>query len=304
MRGAKIRFILNPVSGHNRGRPWLKGFLLDFLQSRRILADLVLTESPGHATALARDAVREGVERVVAVGGDGTMNEIAQSLIHTSVTLGLIPCGSGNGLALHLGLQKDLRKALVFVCDPLSRSKAIDTGWADGRPFFNAMGMGLDAEISRRFNTLQKRGIVGYARTAGKMLLEIRPEKIRFGGDAWEDESEVLLVAVANSNQYGNHAQIAPGAMVDDGELDLVAVRPVGPLGAAALAVRLFAGSLHRSGRVRRERGRRFWIERSAPGLIHTDGETHQAGKLIKVTVQAGSLRVLVPSEKKHSSRP
>lgn len=304
MGGMKIRFILNPVSGHNRGRPWLERFLLDFIRSRRLLADVVLTESQGHATSLAREAVLEGVERVVAVGGDGTMNEVAQSLTHTSVALGLVPCGSGNGLALHLGIQKDLRKALAFVCDPLARVKSIDTGCADGRPFFNAMGMGLDAEISRRFNTLQKRGIVGYARTAGKMLREICPEKVRFGGDSWEDELEVLLVAVANSNQYGNHAQIAPGAMVDDGELDLVAVRPVGLLGAAALAVRLFAGSLHRSGSVRRERGRDFWIERSAPGLIHTDGETHQAGRLIKVTVQAGSLRVLVPSEKNTSSRP
>ena len=289
-----LRFILNPASGHNRKRLWLADFLRAFIRSQRISGDVVTTQGPGHATEIAAAAVREGVERVVVVGGDGTMNEVAQALLDTPAVLGMVPCGSGNGLALHLGIPLNLKKALALAGSPAGRTKLIDSGSADGRPFFNVMGIGLDAEVSRRFNTLKNRGVMGYARTALGLLGGIRPERVRLGGVSWETEMDVFLVAVANSNQYGNHAQIAPGALVDDGELDLVAVQPVGLFGAAELAARLFAGSLNRSRHIRRVRSHSFWIERAGPGLMHTDGETFQTGARINVIVRPKSLRVLV----------
>lgn len=291
-----MRFILNPVSGHNRRRLWLEDFLRLFIRENRILGDVMTTQGPGHASALAKAAVCEGVERVVVVGGDGAMNEVAQALVNTSSILGLVPCGSGNGLALHLGIPLDLQKALTLAISPAGLTKLIDSGDADGRPFFNVMGIGLDAEVSRRFNTLKNRGVMGYVRTAIGVLGGIRPERVRLGGDSWEEELDVFLVAVANSNQYGNHAKIAPGALVDDGELDLVAVRPAGIFGAAEIASRLFAGTLDSSRHIRRVRGKSFWIERAAPGLMHTDGETFDAGARINVIVRTKSLRVLVPN--------
>jgi YegS/Rv2252/BmrU family lipid kinase len=292
----KTRFILNPVSGRNRRRPWMVPAIRDFVARHVLDADLVVTESPGHATLLAREAAAGGCELVVAVGGDGTMNEVAQALLHTPVALGLVPCGSGNGLALHLDLPVELDAALALIAGGGGRVALLDTGEADGKPFFNAMGLGLDADVSARFNGLVRRGLPAYVRTALAALRAMRPERVCVTNCTSRDEFEVLLVAVANSDQYGNHARIAPGARVDDGALDLVAVPPVNFAGAVLLAARLFAGTLDRSPHVRRLRGARFTIDRVAPGMIHTDGETHAAGARVEVTVRPQSLHVLVPS--------
>lgn len=292
----KTRFILNPTSGRNRRRPTLPADLRAFIAARSLDATVVLTEGPGHATVLAREAAQAGCTRVVAVGGDGTMNEVAQALIHSPAALALVPCGSGNGLALHLHLPTAMPAALDLIAGSGSRVAALDTGAANGHPFFNAMGLGLDADISRRFNTLTKRGLPAYLRTTLAAFRELRRERITASNTHERLDLEVFLLAVANSDQYGNNARIAPGARVDDGSLDLIAVQPVGPLGAAALAARLFFGRFDGSPRVRRLRGPRFVIERTQPGLIHTDGETHDTGATIEVLVHPRSLRVLVPA--------
>lgn len=291
----KLRFIFNPCSGRNRRRPWLAGAIQDFIRERELEADFVVTQRPGHATELAREAVEQGCARVVAIGGDGTMNEAAQGLVDTPVALALVPCGSGNGLALHLGLPRPTMDALALAADAGSRHVAIDTGAANGRPFFNAMGFGLDAEISHRFNRLTRRGLPAYARTAVQAMRERENIWCIAHGGGRSVERQALIVAVANSDQYGNNARIAPGARVDDGALDLVLIEPVGLIGAAALAARMFLGTLDASPRVRHVRAPRFEIERAAPGLIHTDGETHAIGADLEVVVRPASLRIVVP---------
>lgn len=294
----KTRFIFNPTSGRNRKRPRLAGMLRSFITSRSLDAEVMTTEGPGHATELAREAALSGCQQVVAVGGDGTMNEVAQALLHTPAALALVPCGSGNGLALHLGLPTGLADALDLIArtGTAGRIASLDTGTANGRPFFNAMGLGLDADVSRRFNTLAKRGLPAYARTALAAFRDLCTERVTISTAGDRDTLDILLVAVANSDQYGNNARIAPGARVDDGALDLIAVRPVGLFGAAALATRLFTGRFDQSPDVRRMRGERFLIERLKPGLIHTDGETHDTTATVEVVVRPRSLRVLVPA--------
>jgi YegS/Rv2252/BmrU family lipid kinase len=292
----KTCFIFNPTSGRNRRRPGLAATIGDFIAAHSLDARVVTTEGPEHATILAREAAHAGCAQVVAVGGDGTMNEVAQALLHTPAALALVPCGSGNGLALHLGLPTALDAALALIAGGGGRVISIDTGAANGRPFFNAMGLGLDADVSRRFNTLARRGLPAYARTALAAFRDLRPERVTLTQAHHRETLDVLLVAVANSDQYGNNARIAPGARVDDGALDLIAVRPVGVFGAAALATRLFLGRFDASPSVRRLRGPRFIIERASPGLIHTDGETHATTATVEVVVQPRSLRILVPA--------
>src|SRR5882724_10455351 len=293
----KTRFIFNPQSGHNRRRPGLAGAIRDFISSRSLDAHLLTTDGPGHATELAREAVLTGYQRVVAVGGDGTMNEVAQALIGAPAALALVPCGSGNGLALHLGIPTTPHRALELLADPGSRVAAIDTGAANGHPFCNAMGLGFDAEISRRFNRLTRRGLPAYALTGHAAFRDHRPEScVIFAADRRE-KLDVFMIAVANSDQYGNRAYIAPGARVDDGALDLVAVGPITFLDAVPLVARLFLGNIDRSAQVLRLRDRRFVIVRSGPGLIHTDGETHQTGVSVEVVVRPRSLRVVVPAD-------
>lgn len=293
----KTRFIFNPHSGRNRRNPWLIPAIRAFIAEHRLDADLASTTAPGHATQLAREGVASGCTRIVAVGGDGTMNEVAQALIGAPAALALVPCGSGNGLALHLGIPTNPRRALALLAaGRRSHVAAIDTGTANGHPFCNAMGLGFDAEISRRFNRLTRRGLPAYALTGYATFKAHRPERCVILGAGRREELAAFVVAVANSDQYGNHALIAPGARVDDGVLDLVAVRPVDFLGALPLVARLFLGTLDESARILRLRDRRFLITRPAPGFIHTDGETHATSARVEVVVRPRSLRIVVPA--------
>ncbi len=291
----KLRFILNPRSGRRRRNAGNLAHIRAFIARRGLDADVVSTEGRGHATEIARDGVAAGCSRIIAVGGDGTVNEVAQALIHTSVALGLVPCGSGNGLALHLGLPKSLPDALDLATRPEARVAELDTGSVNGLLFVNAMGLGLDADVSFRFNRLLGRGLLDYARAAFAAFVHRRPERCTIVDGARRERVDALLVAVANSDQYGNYARIAPHARVDDGMLDLVVVLPTSLAGAVALGARLFLGTIDRSVGVRRLKAARFVIERPCEGIIHTDGETHLAGATVEVSVQPRSLKFIVP---------
>jgi YegS/Rv2252/BmrU family lipid kinase len=291
----RARFIFNPRSGHNARDPWLWEHVRNFIAEQGLDASIVATERPLHATELAARAVDEGCGVVVAIGGDGTMNEVAAALVGTPAALGLIPCGSGNGLGRHLGIPGPGRGAFRALLS--GRVRVIDTGYASGQPFFNAMGLGFDAEISARFNDLGSRGLPAYARTTLRTLLGYRPDGyiIRAaGGD--EYRGSAFLVAVANSDQYGNDCYIAPRARVDDGLLDLTLVRRLNFFNALPLAERLFTKRIDGSPSVVRLRAPRFTIERAAPGLLHTDGEVRPCGARVEVTVRPASLRVVAPA--------
>jgi YegS/Rv2252/BmrU family lipid kinase len=298
----KTVFIINPCSGRNRRRPWLAGAIRDFARTHLSDAMVFVTEGPGHATEMARASVAAGAEIIVAVGGDGTMNEVAQALIHAPAALALVPCGSGNGLALHLGLPRSLRNALDLVASASPRFASIDTGIVGDRPFFNAMGLGFDAEVSRRFNNLTRRGLPAYVRATLAVLRSAKSERCVIITADRQIAVDALLVAIANSDQYGNNARIAPGARIDDGLLDLVAINDTGLLGLAALVPSLFLGHIDQSRHVTRISGTAFTIVRAAPGIIHTDGETHAAGARVEVRVNPRSLRILVPASSRFAT--
>lgn len=290
----KYRFIFNPRSGHNARNPRLLHHTREFIAAHRLDATVVATERPRHATELARRAVDEGCDVVVAVGGDGTMNEVGTALVGTAATLGLIPCGSGNGLGRHLGIPSPGRGAFRTLLQ--GRPRLIDTGTANGHPFFNAMGLGFDAEISDRFTRVTRRGFSAYVRTTLAVWRSFKPITVTVQTGTMQHELPAFIVAVANSDQYGNDCYIAPGARVDDGLLDLTVLKPVGVLAALPLAVRLFAGRLDGSPHVARLRAARFTIGRGMPGLIHTDGEVHASAASVEVVVRPQSLRVWVPA--------
>jgi YegS/Rv2252/BmrU family lipid kinase len=293
----RIHFIFNPKSGPSRRNSNLLSLLRDFIAAGQPDARLLVTDGPGHATDLAREAVAAGCERVVAVGGDGTMNEVAQALVGGPVALALVPCGSGNGLARHLAIPCSPASALRLAGDARARISLIDTGTANGRLFVNLMGLGFDAEIGRRFHTLAGRGFTGYFIAAYGAFYGQPKERCVIASGLGRETVEVLLITVANSDQYGHGAIIAPGARIDDGLLDLVAVAPVGLIRGSVLAARMFFGGIKHSSSIHRLRGARFVIERQAPGLIHTDGECHAEGATVEIAAQPGSLRVAVPAD-------
>lgn len=284
----KTRLIVNPRSGGARR-------VLDPVRDFAVRegAELRLTERPGHAGDLAREAVEAGCGLVVAVGGDGTVNEVAAALTGTHTVLGIVPAGSGNGLGRTLGLHLPPAAALAVL--EHGRPRRIDTGLADGRPFFNVAGLGLEAELADRFNRAARRGLAGYLRVAAASLDLLRPARFTVTVGAERRELTAATIAVANGPQYGNNAWIAPRALLDDGRLDLTAVPRLTLLNAPSLITALFRGTLAARRDVFMAAGERIIVERAAPGPLHTDGEVHLAGARIEFTVRPSSLSVLTP---------
>jgi len=289
----KVRFIFNPHSGQNRKNPYLFDRAKQFIAHERLDATIVRTERPRHATALAAEAVQDGCGLVVAIGGDGTMNEVATALVDTPSVLGLIPCGSGNGLGRHLGIRRPGHGAFRTLVD--GRPRAIDTGLVNGFAFFNAMGLGFEADIAVRFSQQTNRGLAGYIRVGVPSFLHHEPERCTVHHRGGRAELDSFTLAVMNSDQYGNDARVAPGALTDDGRFELVSVPKVGLLGACGMLYRLGTDSFDQVKAVTRFSDSHFVIERAKPGWIHTDGEPRATTAKLEVSLRPHSLKIMVP---------
>ncbi|MSU65488.1 MAG: diacylglycerol kinase family lipid kinase [Opitutus sp.] len=285
----KTCFIINlHAGGAARIGPAVQAF------AQQHSAKVTFTARAGHAGELATQAVADGYALIVAVGGDGTMNEIASSLVGTDAILGLVPCGSGDGLGRHLGIHGSPAHALALLRS--GRPRAIDSGLANGRPFFNVAGLGFEAEIARRFNQLKRRGFLRYLATSATAFRQWQPSEFTLSYGDQTERVRAFTLAVANSDQYGNHALIAPGARSDDGELNLCAVPPVTWWNALPLVARLFTGRLADAPCMVLRQAASFTVTRPSPGPLHTDGEVHGAGTTIEFVVRPGSLRVMCPN--------
>ena len=283
-----MRFIVNSRSGRAaQALPAVRAFASEHG------ADVVLTQRPAHGGALAVQALAEGCELIVAVGGDGTMNEVASALLGTSGTLGLVPCGSGDGLGRHLKIHGSPARALDILAH--GRPRLIDSGTADGHPFFTAAGLGFEAEIADRFNRLLRRGFLRSLTTSAALLREWEAEPCRIVHEGGEMSLRAFTLVVANADQYGNGARIAPLARADDGKLNLTVIPPVRSVDSVALLLRLFSGRIGQAGGVTLREGTRFTVHRTKPGLIHTDGEIHHAGATVEFVIRPGSLRIMTP---------
>lgn len=285
--------ILNPNSGANRRRPHFRDSLESWATEAGLDAEIRLTEGPGHACEIARSP-NGSFDCVVAVGGDGTVNEVACGVLASGLPVGIIPCGSGNGLARHLRIPLNPLAAMRVIATGAERT--IDSGIANGHRFFTAMGVGFDAEIAHQFNSMPTRGLSRYVSTAARTYFSYKPALYSIASAEGRREIRAFFISVANSDQFGGNARIAPGARVDDGVLDLVAVMPGGIFSSAAMAVRLFTGSLDRARGITRIPGTRFEIHREGDGVIHVDGETRKTGPVITIEIVPNSLRVIAPA--------
>lgn len=293
IRNVKSTFIFNPKSGHNARNPYLLERTRAFISRHRLDAQLKPTSHPQHATQLAREAVTAGAAAVISIGGDGTLNEVARGLLDSPCALGLIPCGSGNGLGRHLGIPKPEPYAFEALLQGEIRS--LDCGTVNGHPFFNVAGLGFDAEISARFNQLTRRGLLAYCLTTLRMWRNYRPANYSIHHAEGCLSTTAFIIAIANSDQYGNNCYIAPGARIDDGRLNLTVLERVNWLNALPLAYRLFRGSIGQSSVVRRLEGTNFRIERESALPIHTDGEVHETTAVVEIAVHPSALQVITP---------
>lgn len=276
-------FIVNPISGKGR-----KNNLIDRI--REASYKVVHTEYAGHAEILAREAEEE---TIVAVGGDGTVNEVARGIIGTGKTLGIIPCGSGDGLALHLGISRNINKALEIL--KTGRRHPLDAATINGRVFFSVCGVGFDAVVSERFAKSGKRGMLSYIEQGLRTWNEFRPDDYRITIDGKTLESKAALITVGNSNQWGNGAKITPLADSSDGILDITIADPFKLIDMPALGVLLLTGHIDIRHDIHCLRGKEIIIERNVEGPAHADGDWFSAGKRIEISVIPHALNVMVP---------
>ena len=276
-------FIVNPISGKGR-----KARIMAHLEKKGL--KVVCTEYAGHAEILAREAA----ERIiVAVGGDGTVNEVARGIVGTDKVLGIIPCGSGDGLALHLGISRHYKQALRTIIK--GNVQKIDSGLINDRPFFSVCGTGFDAVVSERFAKSGKRGMKNYIEIGLKTWKEYAPEKYKVEIDGNAFEIEASLLTIGNSSQWGNNAKIAPLADISDGVLDITAVDRFSVIEMPVLATLLMTGRLDKNSRVHCYRGRHINISRPSGGPAHADGDWFSAGTELDIRILPHSLNVLVP---------
>ena len=289
----KIRFVVNPISGINRNPGKIVYWIERAFRDHSSAIEIVLTRQRGHAVELAREAVEKGYNIVVAVGGDGTINEVGRGLVSSNTALGVIPAGSGNGFARNFQIPLDQREAIDLLLAPAFRS--IDVGKINEHYFFNVAGSGLDAEISKNFEEFGMRGPVPYFLVGTKAMLAYQPKPLKIVSEEFTDTLSPLIISIANGPQYGNGAIIAPAAKPDDGFLDVCIIDPIPLWKAVPNLYRLFNGTIDEFEGYRSFQTRSLTIERSEPGTIQTDGDPHEEEAVLKIEVLPKSLRVAVP---------
>lgn len=287
----KVIFIVNPISG-GTSKGTIEKAIFTLMDGKRFEWEIVKTSYAGHGVVLATMAAENDVDIVVAVGGDGTVNEVARSLVGTRTALGIIPCGSGNGLARHLHIPLEYRKAVEVIND--CKIKALDYGQINGEPFFCTCGMGFDAYISACFDKSLKRGPMMYVENALREIVNYRPETYIVEDSEGTSTYKAFLITCANASQYGNNGYIAPKASLEDGLLDVTVVEPFNVAEAPILALQLLNGKLPNKGNVKMFRTPSLKITRQSEGYIHRDGDPMWGGKEIEVKAVPKQLRVIV----------
>ena len=291
--------VVNPTAGLGAARDGARGRAEQaaaFALSHGSEVEVVVTTQSGHARELAASAVRRGAQMVVAWGGDGTINEVAASLAFSECVLGVVPAGSGNGLARELSIPLEPRAAFDAVMAGVDRR--IDVGTLDGRVFVNVAGVGLDARVAQRFAEIgrNRRGMVGYARAALREVAMFKPDNLTLELDGGRHDVRPLFVAFANGRQYGNGAIVAPDARIDDGRLHVVVVTSRSTWGILRGMPAFFSGRIHAHPGVTTYVVADAYVSGAGPMLCHVDGEPHMAGSRVEVRVQAGALTVRVPA--------
>ena len=292
----KIIFVVNPISGTQGKKAILKW--IDERIDRSIYDySIVRTEYAGHASIIAKEAAKDGIDIVVAIGGDGTINEIGRSLVHTNTALGIIPCGSGNGLARHLRIPMDPKAAIEIINQ--GDKCCIDYGKINNIPFFCTCGVGFDAFVSLKFADSGKRGLLTYLENTLHESLVYQPETYEIENEEGTMKYKAFLIACGNASQYGNNAYITPQASLTDGLMDITIMEPFTVLDVPSLSFQLFNKTIDQNSRIKTMRAKKIKIHRTKEGVLHFDGDPLMAGKELEVEIIPKGLHVIASVKKK-----
>ncbi len=288
----KARLTINPISG-TASKAGLDRYVTDALSSCGWEIEVTYTQCHGDATRLAAEAVEMGYDAVFAAGGDGTINETADALCGSETSLGIIPCGSGNGLARHLGIPIDIREGVKVIHDEMPRS--IDYATVNGRKFFCTFGVGFDAAVSAAFAEKKRRGKLTYIQSTFETYAHYEPELYTITANGRRITEKAFLVAVCNASQYGNNAYIAPNATIDDGLLDVTIIHAGNTLSTALVGFDMLIGNIEKNVLIHTFRTPAITIERTHDGAAHLDGEPLVLDSHLEISCHHRKLKVFAP---------
>lgn len=286
-----IIFIMNPISGTAK-KAGIPKLIEECIDKEKFTYSIINTMYAGHATEIAKTAKEDGADIVVAVGGDGTVNEVARSIVQSDTALGIIPCGSGNGLARHLMLPMNIRKSIELI--NICKIHSLDYGIINDNPFFCTCGMGFDAFISMKFSEAGKRGPVTYIENVLREGLKYEPETYEVHDENGTQTHKAFLISCANASQYGNNAYIAPQASMSDGLLDVIIMEPFDVLDAPQISIDIFNKTLNKNSKIKTFRTKELHIHRSKQGLIHYDGDPTMTKEDVDISLVSKGIKVIV----------
>ena len=290
----RIVFVVNPISG-TQGKKAILKWIDERIDRALFDYSIVKTQYAGHAVEIAAAAAKDNVDIVVAIGGDGTINEIGRSLVHTNTALGIIPCGSGNGLARHLHIPMDAKAAIDLL--NTGECTCVDYGKINDMPFFCTCGVGFDAFV--KFADSGKRGLLTYLENTLHESLTYEPETYEIENEEGTIKYKAFLIACANASQYGNNAYIAPQASLTDGLMDVTILEPFTVLDVPSLSFQLFNKTIDQNSRIKTMRAKKIKIHRTKEGVMHYDGDPVMGGKDIEVELIPHGLNVIISNKKK-----
>ncbi len=290
-----ILFVINPISG-GKSKQRVEELILKYLDKNQFDVEFAYSNAIDHARKLSKSAAYLGFDYVVAVGGDGTVNEVAKGIqsVGSTAAMGIVPFGSGNGLARYLNIPMNVVKAIKSINHSVVTT--LDSAKFNNETFFNMAGMGFDAHISQLFATDKKRGLQGYAKMVFKEVNSYKSQAYKITVDGVVYHEDAFMISFANSTQFGNNFHIAPKASATDGEIDIVVVKQFPLYLFPLFSLKMVTKSLGESKHVKMYRGKKIIVERLEDGPAHIDGEPKLFGKQITITMQPASLRVFSPS--------
>ena len=287
-----ILVIVNPVSGTGN-KDKIPRLIDNVVDHSHTDVSILATEYPGHAHEIAEQAVADGIDTVVAVGGDGTVNEVGSALCGTSTALAIVPCGSGNGLARHLRIPTNASRALQVLNNGIVGT--FDYCTVNGKPFFCTCGMGFDAAVSYKFSNEGTRGFITYIKTALTEYIKFKPQEYVIDIDGKTMSEKAFVIACCNAAQYGNNAYIAPRATMQDGLIDVTVMHPFNIVESPLIGARLFLRQLGQDLHVSIYRGQRVVIERRRDDIMHIDGDPVMMPARIVIESIKHGINILVP---------
>lgn len=301
----KLMIVINPKSGTSSNHK-VHERIIEIAGNLKYLSedneelpyelDVQFTSGPGHATELSKFAAQQNYYGVIACGGDGTVNEVARGVIDTNTVLGIIPLGSGNGLARHLGIPMTIRGALKVI----EEDKVLNADYAsaNSRPFFCTFGVGFDAEVTEKFNKRPGRGLKNYIMTVLEEYTNYKSDTYTIIANDKRITEKALIVAVCNASQYGNNAYIAPEASIKDGLLDITIVHNGSDIKNTFAAIDMFSGLIGKTAATTTFRASNIKIIRNHEGAVHFDGEASHLEKVIELKCHPGKLKLFSTAKK------